>query len=311
MLHPTPKRVEVLVEGTVTEIHWTNPHAYFAVESTGAGGERVVQQVEAAPLSGLRTWGVTRESLRVGDRVRVRANPSRRGVGHIVLGIDLTKGDGSVLALHPRAVKSSGATVAVAATSILGTWVVQPDQLLALFRAMRDWPVTQRAREAMTDRGEVAAADSECVSAGLPGLMTYPNTLILALQANTVTFQIDWMGAQRTVHLDEQHPSNVEPTMFGHSVGRWDGSTLLVDTIGFTAQAAGMGLAFPSSEAKHLVERFSLSDDRKHVEYEATVEDPVYLTAPATVRSRGDYRPGQAMSDEPCDPAVARRFLSE
>jgi hypothetical protein len=94
-------------------------------------------------------------------------------------------------------------------------------------------------------------------------------------------------------------------------VGRWEGGTLLVDTVGFTAQAQGTTPEFPSSEAKHVVERISLSDDRKHVDYEATVEDPVYLTVPVTITTRWDYRPGQVASAEPCDRAVAQRFLSE
>jgi hypothetical protein len=305
--------VEVFVEGTVTELVWANPHVYFSVASAGPGGERVVQQVEAAPLAGLMSWGrVTRESLHVGDRVRVRANPNRRGAGGIVRGLEVTTADGSVLALHPSAARSNGAPAATAAPSILGTWVAQPEGSLALVAAMRGWPLTQRARETLAgDRSDVAAANSECIPAGLPGIMVYPNAMILAALDGAVTFEIDWMGARRTVHLEEQHPVNVERTTFGHSVGHWDGGALLVDTVGFTAQPAGMGFAFPSSEAKHVVERFSLSDDRKHLEYRATAEDPVYLTAPVTVETRWDYRPGQALSGQPCDPAVARRFLSD
>jgi len=301
--------VEVFVDGTVTELTWANPHTYFAVEGAGPGGERVLQQVEAAPTSGLTTFGVTRESLRVGDHVRVRANPNRRGAGYIVFGIELTKADGSVLPLHPRAARSS--SVSAAATSILGTWVAQPEGFIAATVATRGWPVTQRARETMTgDRRDLATANSECIPAGLPGLMTLPNTITLAEQRGAITFAIDWLGAQRTVHLDEQHPANLERTLLGHSTGTWEGAALLVDTVGFTAQAQGMAPAFPSSEAKHVVERFALSDDRKHLEYEATVEDPTYLTMPVTVRSRWDYRPEQAASNEPCDRAVARRYLS-
>jgi hypothetical protein len=299
--------VEVLVEGTVTELAWANPHTYLAVE-TVSGGERVVQQVEAAPTSGLTTFGVTRESLHVGDRVRVRANPNRRGAGYIVFGIELTKADGSVLPLHPRAARSS--SVSATATSILGTWVGQPEGFIAATAAVRGWPTTQRARDTMTgDRRDLATANSECIPAGVPGLMTLPATIAVAAQGGTVTFAIDWLGAQRTVYLDQQHPANVERTLFGHSVGKWEGGALLVDTVGFTAQPQGMAPGFPSSEGKHVVERFSLSDDRKHVHYEATVDDPAYLAMPVTVESRWDYRPGQTAT-EPCDPTVARRFLS-
>jgi hypothetical protein len=302
--------VEVVIEGTVAELTWANPHTYFAVETVGPGGEPTLQQVEASPISGLTTFGVTRESLRTGDRVSVRANPNRRGAGYTVLGIELTKTDGAVMPLHPRAARSS--RVSGEATSIFGTWVGQPEGFVAATAAVRSWPVTQHARDSMAgDRRDLATANSECVPAGLPGLMTLPTTITLVAQGSAIGFTIDWLGAQRTVHLDEQHPVTVEPTPFGHSVGKWEGGALLVDTVGFTAQAQGMAPGFPSSEAKHVVERFSLSEDRKHIEYEATVEDPAYLTLPVTVKSRWDYRPGQASSTEPCDPTLARRFLSD
>jgi hypothetical protein len=142
--------------------------------------------------------------------------------------------------------------------------------------------------------------------------MIYPVTKTLAARDGAITIAIDWLGGvERTVHLDEPHPANIERSPLGHSAGRWEGGALLVDTVGFTAQAQGTAPEFPSSEAKHVVERFSLSDDRKHVEYEATVEDPAYLTMPVTIKTRWDYRPGQVASAEPCDRDVAQQFLHE
>ena len=85
------------IEGTVTEFRWGNPHVYFAVETTDSGGQRYVQEVEAGPASQLLPRGVTRDLLRPGDRVTVRANPNRRGPGNIVLGVELH--DGGRLAL--------------------------------------------------------------------------------------------------------------------------------------------------------------------------------------------------------------------
>jgi hypothetical protein len=53
-----------------------------------------------------------------------------------------------VLPLHPRAARSS--SVSATATSILGTWVGQPEGFIAATAAVRGWPITQRARETMT-----------------------------------------------------------------------------------------------------------------------------------------------------------------
>jgi hypothetical protein len=102
----------------------------------------------------------------------------------------------------------------------------------------------------------------------------------------------------------------LEPTLLGHSVGRWEGDTLVVETVGFTAHPEGYAFDLPSSATKRIVERFSLDADRKHLDYEATVEDPEYLAAPVTHRGQWDYRPEQKPSGLPCEPEVARRFAS-
>ena len=75
-----------------------------------------------------------------------------------------------------------------------------------------------------------------------------------------------------------EHPANLEPSYAGHSIGRWEGDTLVVDTIGF---AAGV-LAPPtrSSEEMHIVERFTLDAERMALKREYSVTDPVYLAAP-------------------------------
>ena len=66
----------------------------------------------------------------------------------------------------------------------------------------------------------------------------------------------------------------------------------------------------PSGAHKHLVERFTVSDDRKHLRYESTIEDPDYLAAPVAYSSEWDYRPDLAPTGIACDPDVARRFIT-
>jgi hypothetical protein len=62
----------------------------------------------------------------------------------------------------------------------------------------------------------------------------------------------------------------------------------------------------PSSASKFVIERFTLAADRKHLNYEAVVEDPEYLAAPGTHFSQWDFLPEQAPSNLTCDPAGCR-----
>jgi hypothetical protein len=120
------------------------------------------------------------------------------------------------------------------------------------------------------------------------------------------------MDVERVVHLDQpDHPADLEPSLLGHSIGVWDGETLVVDTIGFAAHPEGYGFDLPSSVAKHIVERFTLSSDRKHIDYEALVQDSEYLAEPIMHRSQWDYRPDQKAPGLACDREVARRFATD
>jgi hypothetical protein len=86
---------------------------------------------------------------------------------------------------------------------------------------------------------------------------------------------------------------------------------LVVDTTGFLAHPEGYAFDLPSSVSKRMTERFSLSEDRKHLDYEITVEDREYFSAPLTHRGQWDYRQDQKPTGLPCDLDIARRFIDE
>jgi len=84
---------------------------------------------------------------------------------------------------------------------------------------------------------------------------------------------------ERRIHIGmTEHPANIAPNYAGHSIGNWEGDTLVVDTVGFAA-----GVLSPptrSSEQLRIVERFTLDTNTFALKREYTVTDPVYLAAP-------------------------------
>ena len=64
---------EIRLEGTVTRFAYNNPHTYLTIDVVGPDGRVVSQEVEAGPVSTMQPLGMTRDSLRIGDRVSVRA----------------------------------------------------------------------------------------------------------------------------------------------------------------------------------------------------------------------------------------------
>jgi Family of unknown function (DUF6152) len=301
----------VVIEGTVKKVVWGNPHTYMEIETVDAAGQPVVQNVEAGPTAVLFTGGVTMDALRAGERVTLRAAPHRRGPGNTVLGLELTKADGTALPLHVRAIRAPVRTDAIAA-SIAGTWVSNSLAFVSFGDVLRAAQLTDAGRAVRaSSKAAVDAARSACVPYGPPSLMLLPVTTVVEMSDDTVTFTLDWMGARRVVHLNAEHPRTLEPSLLGHSVGRWDDNTLVVDTVGFTAQAEGFAFDFPSSAAKHVRERFAVAPGGKQLDYEVTVEDPQYFASPITYRAQWDYRPDQKSSGMACDPKIAAQFTHD
>ena len=87
-------------------------------------------------------------------------------------------------------------------------------------------------------------------------------------------FQTGGAHSYRVIYLDGRtHPARVEPSAFGHSIGWWDGDTLVIDTIGFDESAWLERWAMPHTDQLHTLERVTRSDFNT-LKYELTVDDP-------------------------------------
>jgi hypothetical protein len=299
----------VTVTGVITKYDWRNPHVYMALAVTEPDGSTREQPIEAGASSVLLPLGLTPAAVAIGERVTIRGNPSRRG--GMVLGRELVKADGAVLPLNINSAASRRAPDGVVATSIAGTWFPP----LGAFRGYGT-----ASRQTLTERGRAAAAafdgrqapHADCIPVTAPALMLYPVTSVVEVGTDTVKLHVDWMSSERVVYLDGRgHPDDAEPSLHGHSIGYWEGATLVVDTAQFVAHSEGTALGLPSGPSKHVVERFTLGDDGKHLAYSVLVEDPDYLAAPINYTARWDYRPDLTPTGLACDLDVARRFLDE
>jgi hypothetical protein len=95
-------------------------------------------------------------------------------------------------------------------------------------------------------------------------------------------FQTGGAHSFRVIHMDgRSHPPHVAPSHFGHSIGWWDGDTLVIDTIGFNEEAWLERWGMPHTSRLHTIERVTRTDFNT-LRYEITVDDPGAYTAPWT-----------------------------
>lgn len=157
------------------------------------------------------------------------------------------------------------------------------------------------------DTGQVCLPD---------GIFRYPSMAgrFLWLQEHDriiLAFQSINTAGVRRIFLNAAHPKNLIPSWNGHSVGRWDGDTLLVDSTGFNDQSWLFGGMEPHTEEAHMVERMRLVGNRAFLEINITVEDRHALTSAYTYNRYYKKQPDTAeMAEDVCneDPETWKQY---
>ena len=121
-----------------------------------------------------------------------------------------------------------------------------------------------------------------CYLPGVPRAMYMPYTFQIIQGTTKVMMAFEFRNADRTVHLDEVALYPADAYM-GHSVGRWEGDTLVVDVTRFTPYTWLDRSGNFHSDALHVVERYTPLG-RDAIQYEATIEDPRVFRRPWTIR---------------------------
>jgi hypothetical protein len=154
-----------------------------------------------------------------------------------------------------------------------------------------DAPLSMAGR-AVVDRGAAAMAAGQIMHTawtscrpGAISTMTMPREKILILQStDELTMLFEMPRMVRRVRLSGGHPESLEPSYVGDSIGRWEGNTLVIDTVGFNGYAELDARGQPTSAKLHTVERLTLSADGSSIDIEVTITDPEYYDAPFTIK---------------------------
>jgi hypothetical protein len=258
------------------------------------------------------------DSLATGDRITVIAFPNRDSSRKEAAIKVVTRSDGSQLwdlrsfseeEQQQLAASSHPVASGAGSSDFTGAWVPDlatlPNPPMAVYT-----PLTELGESARQGADVNDDPTAHCLGPTFPMISSIQYGLTIRRDGDRLLMTYQFMDAERVVYLDGRgHPPAGETSRFGHSTGRFENGDLIIDTRNFALERWGYARGVPSSEQKHVVERYSLLDDGRRLRMEYVLEDPVYLTAAERGAREYTYPARQVLDPWNCDPEAAIRHL--
>lgn len=294
----------VELEGEVTGVLWQNPHAYITLRAEGG----VVWEIETSSLTVLKRLGIDPGTIHVGDRIRVAGNPPvstkhefyARHVllpngRELLLNVNLTPrwtdrahaaGDDSLLMAKQGDASRPDLKIFRVWSHTRAIPRLFPEATDAAFD-VNSYPLTPAARAqlAQFDRS-TDNPTANCVPKGMPTIMEAPYPIEFVRQeGGHVLLKIEEYDLERHIYIDGPNVARElpQPSPLGFSLGRWDGTALVVTTTRINWPFFSQ-LGIRQSPDVSIVERFAPTADGSRLDYEMTVTDPATFTQPVVLR---------------------------
>ena len=135
----------------------------------------------------------------------------------------------------------------------------------------------------------------------LPGgpVVTGPYLNKLVQTPSVLVMILEDFVAVRQVFLDgRSHPKETNPSWYGHATGKWEGDTLVIDTVGFNDR--GSINLYPNTERMHLTERYHRRD-LAHLDIEVAIDDPGTFKHPWKLTMVWDLAPREEIQEYVCE----------
>ena len=193
----------------------------------------------------------------------------------------------AMVSLEKYKAKTSGPTPRTAdgKPDLSGLWGPDPNLLGDISHALKpgeQLPLQPWALKLTKERLSKDDPMANCQPSGVPRMAPYlwkivqtPKLIVFLYEAN--------MHSYRQIFMDGRgHRTDTDPSSYGDSIGKWEGDTLVVDTVGFDDKFWFDGVGHPHTEKLHVIERFRRPDSA-HLEFEVTIDDPGAYTRPFTL----------------------------
>jgi hypothetical protein len=280
----------VSISGTVKEFESRNPHTYVHLAAVDENGLTREYVCESHGVTQLQRNGITPSMLKAGTKVRV-TGPISRHDPYMCFFDTVEFSDGRSLSVNGQA--QAGRTTASLPTrkDIVGSWLLTP----SLSRTTNGpsamsllTPAGQRAVDAYDPFRDDPTF--RCDPVAIRRVWAAPGTpLEITRDGRNVVLHHEWMDVRRLIAIDSKdHPKNGRRSSLGHSIGHFEGDTLVIETANFSSgvlnqyveQPGQPTRGLPHSSALTTVERLRLDVARQRLVLEITDVDPEFFQQP-------------------------------
>ena len=293
------------LEGEITSITWRNPHIFLKLNVTDESGQVTEWDIEGDSANAAAHRGYDRDTLSIGDNVRIAGWPSTRGRREVFLINILHDGVETVLGALDAPLRwtdsSSSLQDAVAGEalgrSIYRVWA--PGGLYRYRAEIRYTPVAQAAREAWDPLTDMLAL--RCIPPGMPNANMNPYPIGFTDEVDRIRLDIEeWESTRYIDMVSEEIPEGPPVGRLGYSIGRWVGDTLVIETSRIDFEYLD-DEGTPMSDEARIVEQYTVNEDGSRLDYTIAVTDPVNLIGPAVWDAHWTHVPGTVIRPFECD----------
>jgi Family of unknown function (DUF6152) len=302
------------VSGVIKSISWRNPHGQILLSVKDNKGVETVWDAETASISILRNRGVDGSSIKAGDRVTIAGSPSLRNRPEILArnvllpnGYEFTFGsDGAYFPAGKAGrvigrVKADGDVAAAKAKAdgLFRVWstIMSDPAAFPMFKG--GYPLTDAGKAGLAKWNPRNNVLLKCGTKGTPLIMISPLPMEFSKDGDKIIMRLEEYDSVRTIHTNPKDVAPAAHTLFGYSRGRWEGTTLVVETDHIAAGYFDHE-GTPQSDQIKTVERFTPSADYSRLDYTLTTTDPVNFTRTFDLKRYFVWKPENAVHPYEC-----------
>ena len=302
------------ITGVIKSVSWRNPHGQILLSVRDETGKETVWDAETASVSILRNRGADGSSIRVGDRVTIAGSPSVRNRPEILArsvllpsGYEFTFGSPNAYFPAGKAGRVIGrakiegdvAAATKRADGLFRVWSTNMSDPAAFPMFKGGYPLTADGRAGLAKWNPRSNALLKCGTKGTPLIMISPLPMEFVKKGDTIVMRLEEYDTVRTIHMNPKAVAPAAHTLFGFSRGRWDGTTLVVETDHIAAGYFDHE-GTPQSDQIRTVERFTPSADYSRIDYTLTTTDPVNFEKPFTLTRYFVWKPENSVHRYEC-----------